>query len=576
MPWVGAPDDDRYGQRSGSAYVFMNDGQGNWIEQQRLEPLDPTADFQFGYAVAMGDDYIYVGSPGHNHNGSRWNGMGAVYRFANQGNGTWTQDNLTFISENPAHGDRFGRSIAYSNGRLVVSMGEHGYSPNPEVAYIFKHVGGGNWSTEAKLTVGSNAPGESWCNSVAIDGDYAVLGVDIDFRDDVTAYVFRNHNGTWHMDGEVRGSDTMWYDYFGHAVAISGTTVLIGDYYKKYELFNAYYAGAAYVFERSATGSWDETEKLIGYHVSYDDNFGYSVAMNGQQAIVGARGEECPDRSGRPGGCNSGAAYVYQLSMPDCNNNLISDYCELALDLSLDCDDDGALDFCQIAADPSLDCDSYGGLDSCEFNNGTALDCNSNGIIDLCDIDSGTSQDVNLDDIPDECQSGGGNVYTVPGDFATIQQAIDGVADGDMISIAAGVYDEAINTRGKAVTISGAGMDQTILSGLNFYGSVVTMVSGEGSGTILQDLTISGAFSQLGAGVYSAGASGTFERVKFSGNYALGGGGGGGFYSSSGSPFFKDCIFELNIATDGPGGGLHATDGGTVVLENCPLRVQHR
>ena len=564
---VGAPSDDRNGPRSGSAYVFMNDGQGNWIEQQRLEPLDPAADFEFGYAVAMGEDYIFVGSPGRNHLGNRLTGIGAVYRFAKQGDGTWVQDNLIFTSEIPDHGDRFGKSIAYSNERLVVSMGEYGYSTNPEVAYIFKHVGSGNWITEAKLTVGSNLPAESRCNSVAIDGDYAVLGVDIDFRSDNTAYVFRNDNGNWQMDGEVRGTDTVSYDYFGKAVAISGTRILVGAYYKHFEEIDQFYAGAAYLFERTTAGSWYEREKFIGSHVTEDDYFGYSVALNEQQAIVGASGEECPDRSGRPGGCNSGAAYVYQLSMPDCNNNLISDYCELASDSLLDCDGDGGLDSCQITADVSLDCDGNGVLDSCEFDNGTALDCNSNGIIDSCDIDSGASQDVNLDDIPDECQSGGGNIYTVPVDFDTIQEAIDAAADGDTIIVSDGIYTETITISGKSLVISGAGMDQTIISGQGLMQTVITIEGDLASSTEIRDLAIAGGFSTDGGAMSIQLSSPTIEDVLFEGNWAAND--GGAVFCNDGSPSFIDCFFRNNHALGASGGGLHAYGGGAPTLDGC-------
>ena len=64
----------------------------------------------------------------------------------------------------------------------------------------------------------------------------------------------------------------------------------------------------------------------------------------------------------------------------------------------------------------------------------------------------------------------------MPGDHATIQGAIDASSDGDVIAIAAGIYNEAnLNPGGKAITIQGT---------LNGDGSLATTIDAQQQGSV--------------------------------------------------------------------------------------------
>jgi hypothetical protein len=65
-------------------------------------------------------------------------------------------------------------------------------------------------------------------------------------------------------------------------------------------------AGSAYVFARSGT-AWGEVAKLIAGDTEFDDEFGYSVAISGDTAVVGAPFD---DQAGEP---NFGSAYAFRL-----------------------------------------------------------------------------------------------------------------------------------------------------------------------------------------------------------------------------------------------------------------------
>ncbi len=87
----------------------------------------------------------------------------------------------------------------------------------------------------------------------------------------------------WHEVAELRGADTVAEDYFGYAVAISGSSAIVGAYRHKMG------AGRAYVFTTGAHG-WRRVAELKGADTEAGDDFGWSVAISGNAAVVGADG----------------------------------------------------------------------------------------------------------------------------------------------------------------------------------------------------------------------------------------------------------------------------------------------
>ncbi|MFT5287641.1 MAG: hypothetical protein ACI8TQ_003829 [Planctomycetota bacterium] len=100
---------------------------------------------------------------------------------------------------------------------------------------------------------------------------------------------------------KLSANDGTLFDLFGNSVAISGTTAVIGA---QYDDDNGFNSGSAYLFDMS-TGL--QIAKLLADDGDDIDFFGFSVAISGPIAIVGAYGAE-------ENGCDSGAAYLFDTS----------------------------------------------------------------------------------------------------------------------------------------------------------------------------------------------------------------------------------------------------------------------
>ncbi|MGB2864479.1 MAG: hypothetical protein WBC05_14220, partial [Sedimentisphaerales bacterium] len=102
----------------------------------------------------------------------------------------------------------------------------------------------------------------------------------------------------------------------------------------------------------------------------------------------------------------------------------------------------------------------------------------------------------------------------VPGGYATIQQAIQGCNNGDVVIVEPGTYFETINFLGKNITVTGTDPDDpdivaaTIING-DGEGSVVTFENGETSEALLTGFTITGGYgtavSEIGSNIFWGG-----------------------------------------------------------------------
>jgi hypothetical protein len=377
---VGAPRDNEAGVDSGAAYVYRRGGLG-WSEGTRLTIAEAANWSDFGYAAAVGPDFVLVGAPG----------LDTVYRFSRTSEAWPETAQLT-----PAAADayEFGSSLSLDGGQLAVG------APRSQIeaygagsVHLFR-LTGSFWVEEAVLTAADAAINDDFGRSVHLAGDRLIVGAP---REESTstgtgaAYVFRYENDAWVEEEKLVPGDAEDVDRFGYSVCISGDIAVVGSLGDD-DLGAG--SGSVYLFQRSGT-SWSQITKLNASDGAEHDNFGRSMAFDGTVLLVGA-----PLHDG-PGGNSSGAVYFFhnldgswvESEKVVHEGSAVNAHLGWAVGLH---DDLAALG----APDEEVGLDQPGVVHVRAISG----DCNVNGVADICDILHGTSLDENRNRIPDECE----------------------------------------------------------------------------------------------------------------------------------------------------------------------------
>jgi hypothetical protein len=214
------------------------------------------------------------------------------------------------VASDGAAQDRFGTSVALSGDTALVGsfLDELGPNMGRGSAYVFVRSAG-VWAQQQKLTASDG--GANFGYAVALSGDTALVGSYLDdgsFGELAcgSAYVFVRSGAVWTEQQKLTASDGAAGDHFGWSVALSGDTAIVGAIYDN--IGASTYQGSAYVFVRSGA-VWTEQQKLTASDGAAADVFGYAVALSGDTALVGAGG-------GDDVGVNAdqGSAYVFVRS----------------------------------------------------------------------------------------------------------------------------------------------------------------------------------------------------------------------------------------------------------------------
>ena len=302
---IGAPDDDDKGNSSGSAYVYVRAADGTWSRQAKLAASDGAAEDSLGFSVSLDGGTAVIGAK--NCDPVTFLCSGSAYIFVRSAGSTWNQQAKLAASGGSAN-EVFLRSVSVSGN--IALIGADGYDDQgfpSGAAYVFVRSPSGTWSQEAKLSTSDGNENDSFGSSVAVDGNTALIGTNFSG----SAYVFvRSADGTWRQQAKLTAGDA-GLDYYAFiSVAVDGDTAVIGLVHGSES--SDYSAGAAYVFVRSANGTWSQQSKLAAPVFNYFGYFGYSVSVDGNTALIGSWGDTEP-------GSWSGAAYVFtegQVTLP--------------------------------------------------------------------------------------------------------------------------------------------------------------------------------------------------------------------------------------------------------------------
>ena len=271
---VGAPNYVPEPTGPGSVYVYNRDAKGNWTEYANLVVCDAACGDGFGAAVSIDGDTIIVGAPAAANSEID----GAAYIFTRNEQGDWSQQAKLVVSDPQI--TKLGGSVALQGNTAVVGLIS---TTSPDV-FIFARDQNGNWSHESTLS----APGTSSTNAIAIQGDTIIVGapffgIDDDKQTTIGAvYIFtRDENGNWVQQEQLLDPNPeMPFNFFGSSVAFDRNTLVVGSL--------VYEVSRAYIFNRNEQGDWLMQQVLDPDGNSSSDNFGASVAIQGDTLVVGA------------------------------------------------------------------------------------------------------------------------------------------------------------------------------------------------------------------------------------------------------------------------------------------------
>lgn len=261
--------------------------------------LEATLD-HYGACVSIDGHTMVVGAADSDVGGSA---AGRVYVYVKVTSG-WRQQAVLYASD-PAANDRFGCAVELKGNTLAVGARGHATAlggASGGAVYIFTRVGV-TWTQTAILEAASVTSGRLG-SSVALDGDTLVAGAyltDIDATDTGSAYVFVRAEGVWSQQAQLLPDVAELSSQFGHAVAISGDTIVVGRYAKDGGASTS--AGDAFVYVRDGV-TWSQQAHLLPTTVD-GGFFGDALAIDGNTIVVGAVREDTVQ------GTDFGAVYVF-------------------------------------------------------------------------------------------------------------------------------------------------------------------------------------------------------------------------------------------------------------------------
>lgn len=258
----------------------------------------PAASDHFGVNISVSGNRFAVCSVFHDTGGI--GDAGAVYLYSMR-NGQWSVEAQP-VPDDPGVNDQF-CAVSLQSGRLVVGASRK--ASGIGAGYLFERNATGAWAQRQKFqpdsptsSCGDSAGCHLFGVDVALDGDTAVFSAHTESTRRGAAYVFtRNAQGTWMRTARLTASDATPHSQFGNSVAIDGGTIVVGAQFHP----NGSGRGAAYVYTRNPQGVWGEQSRLIDVDGTNSDIFGFSVAVDGDTAVVGAHGRDS----------RRGAAYVF-------------------------------------------------------------------------------------------------------------------------------------------------------------------------------------------------------------------------------------------------------------------------
>ena len=159
---------------------------------------------------------------------------------------------------------------------------------------------------ERKIKPADLAQGDIYAAAMAVDGNVALVASEWDDdqgKDSGAVFVYRCDGRQWVEEQKLLPSDGQAGDNFGRSLELDGNLAVVGTHWDD---DNGEKSGSVYAFRYNGA-AWVQEQKLLASDGKADDRLGNTVSVDGDVIVAGAW-----KKNG--GGKNSGAAYVYRFN----------------------------------------------------------------------------------------------------------------------------------------------------------------------------------------------------------------------------------------------------------------------
>lgn len=276
---VGSASDDDVAKDRGSAYVYVADGAGGWIEQSKLVPEDAKANSGFGWSADIDDDTIVIGAPFED------NVIGALvgnaYVFTMDGRGRWTQQAKLFPDVAP-NGAIFGAAVAVDGDRALVGAPYLGMEFIVGAAHAFTRSGT-SWQHVQHIVSPISLARDRFGTSLDLDGDLAIIGAPRDAPPTygtLSVFLYSARIGQWESVYYAAAPDMTVLDRFGQSMRLQDDFVLVGA---------PVHAGVGAIYRYDRVGpAVTFACKLMLPEAAEGDYFGTALAVDGDRFAAAA------------------------------------------------------------------------------------------------------------------------------------------------------------------------------------------------------------------------------------------------------------------------------------------------
>jgi hypothetical protein len=303
-------EDDAGGTGSGKAYIFDVTTGAVVHTLDNPNAYGTSTDDYFGDSVAISGNYAIVGAYNEDDAGGTASGKAYIYNV--------TTGALLHTLDNPnpygtSELDRFGWKVAATGNYAIVGAyleADAGGTSSGKV-YIFDVTTGALVRTLDNPNAYNTSTSDNFGYSVAASGNYAIIGAhredDAGGSSSGKAYIYNVTTGALlHTLDNPNAYSTSQGDNFGYSVSISGNYAIVGA--SNEDDAGGTDSGKAYIYNVTTGALLHTLDNPNAYSSSLGDYFGDSVAISGNYAIVGASFEN------HGGGIESGKAYIFDVT----------------------------------------------------------------------------------------------------------------------------------------------------------------------------------------------------------------------------------------------------------------------